>query len=195
VLVQEYIPGGPNHLYSFCPFFKNGRVLVSIMARRSRQHPMDFGHASTFAELVYIEQIQKIAEKFLGLIDYYGIAEVEFMQDPRSGEYKLIEVNPRVWGWHTLAIAAGVDFPYILYQDMIGDKMEFQLPMNHMKWVRLVTDIPTTFLEIIKGKMRVSDYLSSMKGRKEFAVFSPYDPLPFFTEIAMIPYLWIKRGF
>ena len=195
VLVQEYIPGGPNNLYSFCPFFKNGRVLVSIMARRSRQHPMDFGHASTFAELVYIEQIQKIAEKFLSLIDYYGIAEVEFMQDPRTGEYKLIEVNPRVWGWHTLAIAAGVDFPYILYQDMIGDKMEFRLPMNHMKWVRLVTDIPTTFLEIIKGKMRIRDYLSSMKGRKEFAVFASYDPLPFFAEIAMIPYLWIKRGF
>jgi predicted ATP-grasp superfamily ATP-dependent carboligase len=195
VLVQEYIPGGPNHLYSFCPFFKNGRVLVSIMARRSRQHPMDFGHASTFAELVSIEDIQKIAEKFLGLIDYYGIAEVEFMQDPRSGEYKLIEVNPRVWGWHTLAIAAGVDFPYILYQDMIGDKMEFQLPMNHMKWVRLITDVPTTFLEIIKGKMRISDYLSSMKGRKEFAVFASCDPLPFFAEIAMIPYLWIKRGF
>lgn len=195
VLVQEFITGGPKHLYSFCPFFKNGRVLVGIMARRSRQHPMDFGHATTFAELVNIENLKKIAENFLRLIDYYGIAEVEFMFDPRSGEYKLIEINPRVWGWHTLAIAAGVDLPYIVYQDMIGEKIEFQLPMNHMKWVRLVTDLPTVFIEIIKGKMKVSDYLSSMKGRKEFAVFTPNDLLPFFAEIAMIPYLWIKRGF
>ena len=89
------------------------KIVTGIMARRARQHPMDFGHASTFAELVKIPEIQQIAEKFLSLIDYYGICEVEFIQDPRDGKYKLIEVNPRVWGWHTLAIAAGVDLPYL----------------------------------------------------------------------------------
>ncbi|NIO21785.1 MAG: ATP-grasp domain-containing protein [Candidatus Aenigmarchaeota archaeon] len=195
VLVQEFIPGGPDHLYSFCPFFKNGKTVMSIMARRSRQHPMDFGHASTFAELVDIPEIQRISEKFLRLIDFYGIAEVEFMQDPRNGEYKLIEVNPRVWGWHSLAIGAGVDFPYLLYQDMIGEKVEVRPPANNIKWVRLTTDIPTVFLEVMRGRMKISDYLVTMKGKKQFAVLSLDDPLPFFAEIAMIPYLWAKRGF
>ena len=117
VLIQEFIPGGPNNLYSFCPFFKNGKTVASIMARRARQHPMDFGHASTYAEIVDIPEMKDISEKFLRLINYYGIGEVEFMKDPRDGKYKLIEVNPRVWGWHTLAIGSGVDLPYILYMD------------------------------------------------------------------------------
>ena len=195
VLVQEFIPGGPNHLYSFCPFFKDGEVLTSIMARRARQHPMDFGHASTFAELVDIPEIQKIAEKFLSLINYYGFAEVEFMQDPRDGNYKLIEVNPRVWGWHTIAIASGVDLPYLLYQDMIGEEMDFRLPIDNLKWVRLITDVPTVLSEIIGGRLRIRDYLKSMKGKKEFAVFALNDPLPFLAEVALIPYLWVKRGF
>jgi predicted ATP-grasp superfamily ATP-dependent carboligase len=195
VLVQEFIPGGPNHLYSFCPFFKDGEVLTSIMARRARQHPMDFGHASTFAELVDIPEIQKIAEKFLGLINYYGFAEVEFMQDPRDGNYKLIEVNPRVWGWHTIAIASGVDLPYLLYQDMIGEDMDVRLPIENLKWIRLITDVPTVLSEIIGGRLRIRDYLKSMKGKKEFAVFALNDPLPFLAEVALIPYLWVKRGF
>jgi predicted ATP-grasp superfamily ATP-dependent carboligase len=195
VLVQDFIPGGPNHLYSFCPFFKDGKVLTSITARRTRQHPMDFGHASTFAELVEIPEIRKIAEKFLGLINYYGLAEVEFMQDPRDGNYKLIEVNPRVWGWHTIAIASGVDLPYLLYQDMIGEEMDIRPPTDHMKWVRLVTDVPTVLSEIVKGRLKIGDYLKSMKGKKEFAVFALNDPLPFLVEVAMIPYLWAKRGF
>jgi len=195
VLVQELIPGGPNHLYSFCPFFKNGEVLTSITARRSRQHPMDFGHASTFAELVDIPEVQKIAENFLGLINYYGIAEVEFMQDPRDGNYKLIEVNPRVWGWHTIAIASGVDLPYLLYQDMIEEGMDVRLPINYVKWIRLITDVPTALSEIIKGQLKIGDYLKSMKGKKEFAVFSLNDPLPFLAEVALLPYLWTKRGF
>jgi D-aspartate ligase len=195
VLVQELIPGGPNHLYSFCPFFKNGQVVASITARRARQHPMDFGHASTFAELVDIPELRKIAEHFLGLINYYGFAEVEFMQDPRDGNYKLIEVNPRVWGWHTIAIASGVDLPYLLYQDMIGQGMDVGIPINDVKWVRLITDIPTVLSEITKGRLKIRDYLKSMKGKKEFAVFSLNDPLPFIIEGILLPYLWIKRGF
>lgn len=195
VLVQDFIPGAPKHLYSFCPFFKNGKVVTGIMARRARQHPMDFGHATTFAELVNIPELQKISEKFLSLISYYGIAEIEFIQDTRDGKYKLIEVNPRVWGWHTLAIGAGIDFPYLLYQDMIGEQVEVNLPLNHLKWVRLCTDIPTVFLEIMKGKMTLRDYILSMKGDKELADFSFNDPMPFIAEIVMIPYLWMKRGF
>jgi len=195
VLVQEFIPGGPSHLYSFCPFFKNGNVKTSIMARRARQHPMDFGHASTFAELVDIPELQEISEKFLNLIGYYGIAEVEFMQDPRDGKYKLIELNPRVWGWHTLAIAAGIDLPYLLYTDMMGRQIDTPTSIKNVKWVRLITDIPTVFTEIIRGNIKISDYFASMKGKKEFAVFSREDPLPFFVELAMIPYLWKKRGF
>jgi predicted ATP-grasp superfamily ATP-dependent carboligase len=195
ILVQEFIPGGPKHLYSFCPFFKEGKVITAIMARRLRQHPMDFGHATTCAELVDIPELRTIAEKFLSLIGYYGIGEVEFMQDPRDGKFKLIEVNPRPWGWHTLAIASGVDLPYLLYQDMVGEHIDIPSPLKNMKWVRSITDIPTVFNEIFRGNMKLSDYLDSMKGKKEFAVFSLNDPLPSLIEIAMIPYLWLKRGF
>ena len=195
ILVQDFIPGGPKNLYSFCPFFKNGKVITGVAGRRARQHPMDFGHASTYVELVDIPELRSLAEKFLGLINFYGIAEVEFMQDPRDNQYKLIEVNPRVWGWHTLATAAGINLPYLLYQDMIGEKIEIPTSCKQIKWVRLTTDIPTVFLEIVKGNMKIRDYLSSMKGDKTDAVLSLHDPLPFLAEIALIPYLWVKRGF
>lgn len=195
VLVQNFIAGGPDHLYSFCPFFKDGKIVASVTARRARQHPMDFGHASTFAELVDIPEIREISGRFLRLIDYYGIGEVEFMFDASDNKYKLIEMNPRVWGWHTIAIAAGVDLPYFLYLDMLGEKVDAVSPAKDIKWVRLTTDIPTVLTEFMKGRMKIGDYFSSMRGKKTFAVFSSDDPLPFFAELFMIPYLWAKRGF
>jgi predicted ATP-grasp superfamily ATP-dependent carboligase len=195
IIVQDFIPGGPKNLYSYCPFFKDGKAITGVGARRARQHPMDFGHASTYVELVDIPELKNLAEKFLGLIDYYGIGEVEFMQDPRDHQYKLIEVNPRVWGWHTLATATGFDLPYLLYQDMIGEEIEIPLTTKQVKWVRLTTDIPTVFLEIAKGKMKMGEYLASMRGEKVDAVLSVDDPLPFVAEVALIPYLWRKRGF
>ncbi len=196
VLVQEFIPGGPEQLFSFGPLFKNGQSVAWVMARRRRQHPMDFGHASTYVELVDIPELKCIAEVFLKAIDYYGIAEVEFMQDPQSGAYKLIEINPRFWGWHSLAIAAGIDLPYLLYQDLIGKTSALpDMCMKPLKWVRLLTDLPTAGRELLTGRMSWRTYRQSMQGRKAFAVWSRRDPLPFLAEMAMIPYLWFKRGF
>jgi D-aspartate ligase len=185
ILVQEFIPGGPGNLYSLCPFFKDGKVIAAITARRARQHPMDFGHATTYAELVNIPQLHVIAERFLSLIGYYGIAEVEFMMDPRDGSFRLIEVNPRVWGWHALAIYAGLDLPYMLYKDMLGEPIEMPFALRDVKWIRLLTDIPTVTLAIAKGRMKISDYVKTMKGPKRDAVLSLKDPLPFIAELLM----------
>lgn len=195
VLIQEFIPGGPRHLFSFCPLFKDGQVLVKIIGRRARQHPMDFGHASTFAESVEIPELEIMGTKFLNAINYYGLAEVEFMQDPREGRFKFIEVNPRIWGWHTLAIGAGIDLPYLFFKNVLGEEVKACQFEKNVKWFRLITDIPTVISEITKNRMTLKDYMISFKGKKTFAVFSLKDPLPFFMEIIMIPYLWQKRGF
>jgi predicted ATP-grasp superfamily ATP-dependent carboligase len=195
VVVQDLIPGGADVLYSFCPFFKAGEVLASVTAKRSRQHPMDFGHASTFAELVSVPELREPAVKFLSAIGYYGLCEVEFMYDRRDGRYKFLEVNPRIWGWHGLAIAAGVNLPCLLYDDMLGRPLEVCHPVSKLKWIRLTTDIPTVLGEIMKGHMRFKDYVASMKGDKTFAVFSKRDPLPFLAELVLLPYLAIKKGF
>ena len=195
VLVQEFIPAGPKHLYSFCPFFKDGRIVARIIARRSRQHPMDFGQATTFAEAVHMPELEVIGVKLLNKINYYGLAEVEFMYDTRDMQFKFLEINARVWGWHTLAIGAGIDLPYLLFRDMIGQPIQIPSSRKDAKWIRLITDIPIAIIEMMGGRMSLKDYELSLKGKKEFAVFSLDDPLPFFAEIFMSPYLWIKRGF
>jgi len=94
-----------------------------------------------------------------------------------------------------LAIRAEVDFPYLLYQDMIGRKVKNNSFKENIKWVRLTTDISTAIMEIFKGRMKVIDYLNSLRGEKEFAVLSLKDPLPFIIELLLLPYLWKKRGF
>lgn len=46
------------------------------------------------------------------------------MRDLRDEVYKLLEVNPRFKGWHSLAIAAGIDLPYLWYRDAIGKPVQ-----------------------------------------------------------------------
>ncbi len=195
ILIQERIPDVANNLYSFCPLFKGKKVLASIVAKRWRQHPMDFGQASTYAETVHIPELKEMGSRLLSAMDYYGLCEVEFIRDSRDGQYKFLEVNPRVWGWHTLALKAGVNLPYMLYQDISGNLVHNGFYRQGVKWFRLTTDIPTVLTEIWKKRMNIKDYLHSLKGEKEYAVFSMKDPLPFIGELFLIPFLWKKRGF
>lgn len=195
VMVQEFIPGGPEHLYSFCPLVKNGEIVARVVARRARQHPMDFGHASTFAETVHIPELDGLSRKLLDRIRYEGLAEVEYKYDPGSGAYKLLDINARVWGWHTLAIRAGIDLPYLLFQTMLGENVLGSDFRDGVKWMRLVTDVPTAILEVIKKRMKLGSYLKSFIGPTEFAVWSKNDMLPFLAELLLLPYLYQKRGF
>lgn len=48
--------------------------------------------------------------------DWHGVAMVEFKVDTGSGVPYLMEVNGRFWGSLQLAVDAGIDFPWLLYQ-------------------------------------------------------------------------------
>ena len=195
ILIQELIPGRAENLFSFVGFFKDGVTVAGMSARRPRQHPMEFGRASTFVETVNVPELERLATQLLQGIGYSGLAEVEFMYDQKDERFELLEVNPRIWGWHTIAIRAGLDLPYIAYADAVGKEFKVGPVREGVKWVRLVTDIPTAALEILAGRLTVRQYLASMFGDTEFAVLWLSDPLPFVADLFLVPYQIKHRGF
>jgi D-aspartate ligase len=195
IMVQELIPGGGCQQFSYCAFFRNGEAVGKMMARRRRQHPIEFGRASTYVETVDIPILEDYSERFLRAIDYYGLVEIEYKLDPRDSQYKLLDVNARTWGYHSLGAKAGVDFSYMLYSDQVGLPVPFAKGRSGLSWVRTTTDFPAAMVAILSGDTSVKSYLRSMRDCNVEAVFSLADPLPGFAEVALIPYLAIKRGF
>jgi len=119
-MVQDVIPGGGSQQYSYCAFFRDGEAVGSMVARRRRQHPLQFGRASTFVETIDQPELVEVSERFLKAIDYYGLVELEYKLDPRDGMFRLLDVNARTWGYHSLGASAGVDFSYMLFADQMG---------------------------------------------------------------------------
>lgn len=195
ILIQELIPGRGDNLYSFVGFFEEGRTVAGFSARRPRQHPMEFGRASTFVETVHAPELEALATQFLQGVAYTGLAEVEFMYDPKHARFELIEVNPRIWGWHSIAFRAGIDLPYIAYAHAVGQDVHVGPLREDVKWVRLLTDVPTAVVEIVAGRLTVRKYLESLRGDTEFAVLSLADPLPFLADVLLIPQFMKQRGF
>lgn len=194
VIVQEMIPGGGGQQYAYCAFFREGRPVTSMTVRRCRQHPSDFGRASTYVETISLPELAEPSCHFLTAIDYYGLVELEYKRDPRDGVFKLLDVNARTWGYHSVGAPAGVDFPYLLFRDQIGAPVEEAHARPGVRWIRLSTDVPNAVRDIWTGRLRPGEYLRSLRGVRTEAVFSTNDPLPGLYEIALLPYLAVKRG-
>ena len=193
IIIQEIIPGPPENLYSFGCFFKNGEIIASIMAQRSRQLPMDFGKASTFVELVDIDTLRSLSLLLLEALGYYGLSEIEFKYDPRDGRFKLLEINPRTWKWHSVALLSGLNLPYLLYCDKSGTDYHKELfnknTVNKGKWIDEYSDLYVSMKEILTGNMTLRQYIITITGNKIFGTLSSDDPLPFIAETLMLPVL------
>jgi predicted ATP-grasp superfamily ATP-dependent carboligase len=192
ILIQEIIPGGGDRQLSYGVFFRDGHAQGSLVARRLRQHPREFGRAATYVETTDLPEIEELSQRFLRAINFYGLAEVEFKQDPRDGQYKILDVNARAWGFHGLGRAAGVDFPYLLYADQLGHHTKPCRAKAGVGWLRLLTDVPTAFADMLRGDLPPSSYLRSIRRTKTESVFSWEDSLPFFAEFVLLPY-FLKR--
>ncbi len=194
VMVQELIPGGAREQFSYAALCLDGRPLASLVAQRARQYPVDFSYASTFVETVECPHIEEPARHLLAALGFTGIIEVEFKRDPRTDQYKLHDVNPRAWGWHSLAPAAGVDFPYLLWLLVRGNSVPESRARTGVRWVYMVKDVAAAAVEIRRGTLSLSDYLRSLRPPMTFAIFAPDDPLPALLDTPVLLQRAVKRG-
>lgn len=184
IMLQEIIPGDGRTQYSVASFCKEGRTLIRMSARRTRQYPIDYGLGSSFVEAIEMPNLFEPAEKLLSAMRVSGMVEVEFKYDLRDGLYKLLDINVRPWGWHTLCIACGIDFPSIQYFDVMGQLPLGLTPRYGYRWVRLLTDIPAGIQEVRLGITTPLAYLRSLMGKLVFSAFDWRDPLPVLGDFA-----------
>src|ERR1700757_654426 len=120
IVVQKMIPGGGEAQFSYAALCFEGKPVASLTARRTRQYPIDFGYSSSFVETLDVPEIVAPSRRLLAAIQYSGLVEVEYKLDHRDGRFKLLDINPRLWTWAPLGGRAGIDFPYLLWQVMVG---------------------------------------------------------------------------
>lgn len=114
-LIQEFVKGEG---YGVEMLIHKSELKATFIHRRLREYPIT-GGASTLRVSVINEKLKNYGIELLKAMDWDGVAMVEFKMDEKTADAKLIEVNGRFWGSLPLAINAGVNFPYLLYESMV----------------------------------------------------------------------------
>ena len=116
-LLQQRIEGEGQGIFGL---FDHGRPCALFAHRRIREKP-PAGGVSVFRESIELPKpMTDYAVRLLEQVKWHGVAMVEFKVDRHSKVPMLMEINGRFWGSLQLAVDAGLNFPYLLYQAMEG---------------------------------------------------------------------------
>lgn len=185
IMIQELIPGDGTAQFSYAALWDRGRPVASLVARRRRQFPVEFGFTSTFVETIEQPQIEADAIRFLASLDYSGLVEIEFKRDGRDGRYKILDVNTRPWTWISLGRAAGVDFPALQWRLATGEEFAVQRGLPGARWVYFTRDLAASIGGLASGRLSPLAYLQSFRRPLAGAVSAADDPLPALLDLPL----------
>lgn len=184
VMVSEIIPGADDCFYHYRSYINGqGDILAEMCTQKLRQNPPGFGVARVARTVPMIEEIGRLALSLLKSFTFHGLSSAEFKFDSRDNQFKLIEINVRSALPERLLVAAGINFPYIIYLDRVKDVRI--LPPTYEPetyWIDNFMDIPGFIKWRNVENWTFKDYLRPYWKKKVFCVPFFDDPLPFIVK-------------
>ncbi len=95
-VIQELLPDGKNVNGAFF-LMEKGKLISAYGHKRIRTFPVS-GGVTVYSKIDINEKLISIGSKLLKLLNWSGFAMIEFLWDPVEKVYKVIEINPRLWG-------------------------------------------------------------------------------------------------
>jgi D-aspartate ligase len=178
LIVQEYIPGKETTAWMFNGYFdRESNCRASFTGRKLRQCPIYTGVAS----LAICEEnrtIENTAQTFLRALGYSGIVDIDFRYDGRDGQYKILDVNPRIGSTFRLFVSNGWDVARTCYFDLTGQAVRDSSTHSGRKWIVEDLDLVASFCYHREGLLSVREWLKSLRGIDEYAFLASDDLLP-----------------
>ncbi|MFP8891069.1 hypothetical protein ACLI4U_15070 [Natrialbaceae archaeon A-CW2] len=184
---QEYVRGMSDSMYTVGVYANDGIVKGVFTGRKVRGYPPDIGDCKVGQVESVPDRLVEVAKSICDELNYTGIAEFEYKKDTKTGDFYLIEINPRSWSWIGITPACGVNLPLMAYLDLSksGDVsyLENKVPDGSVKWIKATED----FLNVLIFYRQTHDewangvlgWKSDIDGRKTvFAEGKLNDPLP-----------------
>ncbi|WP_201170848.1 ATP-grasp domain-containing protein [Halorhodospira halophila] len=116
VLIQEHCAGQGVGIELLVD---HGEVVHAFQHQRLHEVPLTGGGSSLRRSEAPEPELLERAQQLVRALGWHGVVMVEFKRDGAAGTPYLMEVNGRFWGSLPLAVAAGADFPWLLYQLLV----------------------------------------------------------------------------
>jgi len=180
LMLQQYIPGDDDQIYIFNGYFnKNSDCLAGFTGHKIRQYPIHVGCAS-LAVCKMNETVYNVTTTFMKSIGYKGILDIGYRYDPRDGQYKVLDINPRVGQAFRIFVAGDdTDVVKTLYRDLTGQPVMPIQPREGRRWIIEDYDLESSLDYFREKTLGFAEWVRSYRRVEEAAWFDLKDPAPF----------------
>ncbi len=184
LMLQEYIPGGDDSVWMFNGYFdEHSDCLFSITGKKIRQAPVYTGYTS-LGICLENATVRETTCRFMKEIGYRGILDIGYRYDARDGQYKVLDINPRVGATFRLFVATnGMDVIRTAYLHLTGQTVAPSCLEQGRKWLVEDRDFMSCLRYLRDGNLTLDQWLHSFQGIRETAWFAADDPNPFLSMI------------
>jgi predicted ATP-grasp superfamily ATP-dependent carboligase len=186
VICQEIVEGPDSDLFRMQTYVNSkGKLAARFFARKIRQNPPGFGVMRIGVSTPPVPEAEEFSKRLIQAAGYTGYCSIEFKRDSRDGTLKLIEANARMPRSGSLALACGINFPWLMYRDLVHDEqLEVTEYESDVYLIELCADLANSLRHFGSEGCGVGEYLRPyLARRKTFAVLDARDPRPFFHMI------------
>lgn len=149
--VQEYIENKEYYYNVMLYRNKSGNFLAHTILKIVRMYPITAG-SSSCCITVENEELLQICKDCLDKLGWVGMADFDVLQRLDNGEYKIIEINPRVPASLRAAAVSGVDFPQIIAYDTYG----VSVPKSEYKPDKVLRYLGIDIMWLLRSSKRFS---------------------------------------
>ena len=187
VVFQEYIPAQNGQDWIFSGYFDESTApLVALTARKYRSWPPLNGPASA-ARSEPNEAVRKASIAFAASVGYHGPVDMDWRLDPRDGQYKLVDCNPRLGAaFAVMRTTEGMDIVRAAHLHLTGRKV----PRGDQAGGRKLIVENADLLARTLGR-RDQQALPHTRDHRLYAWFDPADINPFPAMVVRQAAKWI----
>lgn len=180
LMLQEYIPGGPDTVWMFNGYFDaDSRCLFGLTGKKIRQYPPYTG-VTSLGICLENETVERTTTAFMQAVGFRGILDIGYRYDARTGDYKLLDVNPRIGSTFRLFVdSLGMDVARAMYLDMTGQPVRAGRSREGRKWVVENFDPVSSVTYYRDRRLSAAEWIRSLRGIEEGSWLALDDPAPF----------------
>lgn len=184
-IVQEYIPGEE---YMVGALYDHGEPLATVQHHQIRGLEYT-GAGGVYRESISNSDLERVSTRLLDHLEWHGLACLEYIRDERTGEFKLVEINPRMWQSLAANVRMGADFPHYYWlqatdrTDQIDPSYEVDVGCHWLKgeFLHLLSFLQndSSLVEQPGTVSTIRDIAASILRHPNFDYLSVEDPAPF----------------
>jgi predicted ATP-grasp superfamily ATP-dependent carboligase len=190
LMIQEYIPGRDDSVWMLNGYFdEHSKCLFSITAKKIHQTPVYTG-MTALGVCLPNPAIESATKTLVRAVGYKGILDIGYRYDARDGQYKLLDVNPRLGATFRLFVGHnGMDVARAEYLHFTGQQVPVSNISAGRKWILEDADLVSCVQYYRDGALNLRGWLGSYRGIQECAWYAADDIVPF---LRMCPSLVVR---